>query len=81
MTYTILLAERQFGEKAKAILARAGRVIPFENREVFMRHLSEADAVAAGLEVVFDRPTLEKAKKLKVLGTRTTQNASRLPAT
>lgn len=73
MPFVILLAEREFSGKAAEILARAGRVVPFGSRAEFMKNLPAADAVAAGLEIRFDRLTLATAKKLKVLGTRTTQ--------
>lgn len=70
---TILIAEREFSDRARALLARAGRVIPFGSRQEFMRNLSDAHAIVAGLEVKFDRATLARARVLRVLGTRTTQ--------
>lgn len=70
---TILIAESKFSDRARALLARAGRVIPFGSRKEFMRHLPDAHAIAAGLEVKFDRAMLARARALRVLGTRTTQ--------
>lgn len=70
---TILIAEREFSDQARAVLAAAGRVIPFGSRAAFMRNISRAHAIVAGLEVKFDRAMLARARVLRVLGTRTTQ--------
>lgn len=69
----ILIAEKEFSEKAKKILAVQGKIIDFGSRSLFFRNLPRADAVLVGLEVKFDKSTLERARRLKVIGTRTTQ--------
>lgn len=70
---TILIAEKNFSPKAKKILASAGRVVDFGDRRRFLKNLGRADAVVAGLEVRFDRKTLSRAPRLKLIATRTTQ--------
>ncbi len=69
----ILIAEKEFSAKAKKILARSGRVINFGSRAEFFRNLSKADVVVTGLEVKFDKPILDRARRLKLIGSRTTQ--------
>lgn len=69
----ILIAEKQFSESAKKVLAKAGKVVDFGALKEFYKNLPKADAVVTGLEIKFYKPILDKAKNLKVIGSRTTQ--------
>jgi D-3-phosphoglycerate dehydrogenase / 2-oxoglutarate reductase len=67
---TILVAESVFSEEARAELERVGEVVPFER---FEAELPRADAIVAGLELELDGSVLERAPKLRVIATRTSQ--------
>lgn len=71
--FRILIAEREFSDRAKAILKKSGKVIEFGSRPSFLKQLPSADAVVTGLEVKFNKPMLDRAKRLKLIGSRTTQ--------
>jgi len=70
---TILVAEPVLAPRARAVLEQAGRVLDFESRASFDRRVAEADAILAGLEVRFDRALLERATRLRLLASRTSQ--------
>jgi D-3-phosphoglycerate dehydrogenase len=67
---TILVAESTLAEAARAELERVGEVVAFER---FEQALPRADAVLAGLEVELDRSVLDRAPRLRVIATRTSQ--------
>src|SRR5205085_7359980 len=67
---TILLAESRFSEAARAELERVGEVVPFER---FEQELPRADAIVAGLELELGRSVLDRAPRLRVIATRTSQ--------
>lgn len=67
---TILIAESRFSDEARAALERVGEVVPFER---FEEELPRADAIVAGLEVELDRSVLDRALRLRVIATRTSQ--------
>lgn len=69
----ILLAEKIFSLKAKKILSQKGRVLDFISRRAFLRNLPKADVLVNALEVKLDRNILEKADRLRLIGSRTTQ--------
>lgn len=69
----ILIAEKEFNEKAKKILSRIGKVIDFSSQKKFWENLPTADVVVTGLEVKFSKAILDRAENLKVIGSRTTQ--------
>lgn len=73
MPYKILIAEKDFSEKAKNILAKAGDVFDFVSIDEFFKNLPSADAVITGLEVKLSKNLISSAKKLKLIGSRTTQ--------
>lgn len=70
---TILVAESVFAPSARAILEQVGSVLDFESFSQFVKRLPEADAVVAGLEVRFDAELLDRAPRLRVIATRTSQ--------
>jgi D-3-phosphoglycerate dehydrogenase / 2-oxoglutarate reductase len=70
---TILLAETLFSPTARAVLGRAGTVVPFESYERFLERLPDADAVVAGLEIQFDAEVLGRSERLAVIASRTSQ--------
>ncbi len=70
---TILIAEEGFDAHAKKILSAAGRVVDFSSRKNFLKHLPAAGVVVTALDIKFNAALLKKAKKLKVIGSRTTQ--------
>src|SRR5262245_8389914 len=70
---TILVAESAFAPRARAVLEQAGRVLDFESRSSFDRRVAEANAIVAALEVRFDSALLERAERLRVLASRTSQ--------
>jgi D-3-phosphoglycerate dehydrogenase len=67
---TILVAESVFSDEARAELERVGEVVPFER---FDAELPRADAIVAGLELDLDGSVLERAPRLRVIATRTSQ--------
>ncbi|MDO8467177.1 MAG: NAD(P)-dependent oxidoreductase [bacterium] len=69
----ILLAEKVFSPDAKKILAKKGRVVDFVSRREFMKNLSKADVLVNALEIKLDKNILQKAIRLKLIGSRTTQ--------
>ncbi len=69
----ILIAEKDFSQKAIAFLSKHGKVTDFGSRATFFKNLPDAEAVITGLEVKLHKSTLDKAKKLKLIGSRTTQ--------
>jgi len=70
MRPNILVAESQFAPSALRLLEAAGRVFPFEE---FDARLPVADAIVTGLEVYLRRPVLERAERLQVIASRTSQ--------
>lgn len=73
MLYNILIAEKDFSRKAKNILAKCGDVFDFVSINEFYKNLPLADAVITGLEMEFSKEIISLAKKLKLIGSRTTQ--------
>lgn len=73
MQQTILLGESPFSVKALAELSRRGRVIPFLSVKQFINNLPKADVILSALNVKLDKPLLDRAQKLKLIGSRTTQ--------
>jgi len=73
MKRVILIAEREFSPQAMRMLARVGRVIPFGSRSVFFKNLPRAHVVVAGLEVNFTKAVLDRAPRLELVASRTTQ--------
>ncbi len=69
----ILIAEKDFSEKAKKVLTKLGHVIDFQSSETFLRNLPKADVIVTALEVKLDKTILDLAKCLRLVGTRTTQ--------
>ena len=67
---TILVAESTLTEAARAELEGVGEVVPFER---FEEELPRADAILAGLELELDGAVLERAPRLRVIATRTSQ--------
>ena len=55
------------------MLERAGDVVDFESPEAFAKHLPKADAIVVGLELQLRRELLERAKRLRVIASRTSQ--------
>jgi D-3-phosphoglycerate dehydrogenase len=70
---TILIAESVFAPSARELLAAHGEVLDFESPDAFVERLPLADAVVAGLEVHFDRALLERAGRLRLIASRTSQ--------
>ena len=70
---TILLAEKEFSEKAIARLKNVGRVIPFGSLRQFKNNLLYADVLLTALEVRLDASLLNRASKLRLIASRTTQ--------
>lgn len=70
---SILIAEKEFSPSAKKILGKAGQVLDYDSTEGFLRDLPRADAVVTGLEIKFNKTVLDKAPRLKLIGSRTTQ--------
>lgn len=69
----ILLAEKNFSPKAKHILSKRGKVLDFVSRKEFFKNLPKADVLVNALEIKLDINILEKADRLKLIGSRTTQ--------
>src|SRR3989338_6183950 len=69
----ILIAEKEFSQGAKKILARRGKVHDFKSRGHFFKNLKNADALLTGLEIKLSKDVLTRAPRLKLIGTRTTQ--------
>lgn len=67
---TILIGESRFSEVARAMLEAVGTVVPFER---FDEELPQADAIVVGLELELRRDFFERAPRLRVIGTRTSQ--------
>lgn len=67
---TILIGESVFSAAAIAELEAVGTVVPFER---FDEQLSEADALVVGLEIELDKALLDRAPRLGVIATRTSQ--------
>lgn len=67
---TILIGESRFSAAAIAELEAVGAVAPFEQ---FDEYLSEADALVVGLELELDKVLLDRAPRLRVIATRTSQ--------
>lgn len=70
---TILLAERGFSPEAAAILSRAGTVVEFGSKRNFLHHLPAADVVMTALDIEWDKSLLDRAFRLSLIGSRTTQ--------
>lgn len=70
---TILLGESRFADGARAVLKQAGDVVDFGDRESFAARLPEADAIVVGLEVRLVGEVLERAGRLRVIASRTSQ--------
>ncbi len=71
--FNVVIAERSFSDNAKEIFKDIGRVFDFGDTKKFLLALGNADAVIAGLEVAFDKAMLDRAPKLQLIGSRTTQ--------
>src|SRR3989338_725386 len=69
----ILIAEKEFSQGAKKILARRGKVHDFKSRGHFFKNLKNADALVTGLEIKLSKDVLTRAPRLKLIGSRTTQ--------
>lgn len=69
----ILIAERHFSPAAIKILGKAGHAVEFGDRRRFLKNLPRAEAVITGLEVKFNKPMLVRAKRLRLIASRTTQ--------
>src|SRR4051812_4732017 len=67
---TALVAESDFDPAAVAKLGRAFRVLPYDRRT---SRLAEAEVLVTALELRLDRPVLDRAPRLKLIGSRTTQ--------
>ena len=72
-TKIILLGEKLFDLEAKEILAPYGEVIDFENENNFKQHLPLADVVITALSINLDKSLLARARRLRLIGSRTTQ--------
>lgn len=71
--FNVLLAERSFSDNAKKVFKGIAAVSDFKNQKHFLSALKYADAVITGLEVTFDKATLDRAPRLTLIGSRTTQ--------
>lgn len=69
----ILLAEPAFSEAARRILSACGDVHDYGSCEEFWQRLPEAEALVVGLEVAVRAPLLERAPRLCVIASRTSQ--------
>lgn len=69
----VLTAEKESSEKAVNILRKVGQVIEFGSRKNFFANLPKAEVIIAGLEVKFHKDNLDRAKKLRLIASRTTQ--------
>ena len=67
---TILLAESRFAPAARMELEAIGEVVPFDR---FEAELPRAEAIVVGLELELDRTVLDRAPRLRVIATRTSQ--------
>lgn len=67
---TALVAERDFDPAALRALASVFRVLPHDARA---SHLAEADVLVTALELRLDKPVLDRARRLRLIGSRTTQ--------
>jgi D-3-phosphoglycerate dehydrogenase len=67
---TILIAESRFSDDARRVLEKAGEVVSFE---AFNERLGEADAIVAGLDMHLRGPVLDRAARLRVIASRTSQ--------
>lgn len=70
---TILLAEREFSKGAEAFLKNYGEVVHYGSHRAFLKNVPKAEAIITGLEEKLLRPTLLLAKRLRIIGSRTTQ--------
>lgn len=70
---TILLAENEFAKEAEAILAANGRVVRYGSHKLFFKNLPSADVIVTGLEEKLLKPVLNRARRLRLIGSRTTQ--------
>jgi D-3-phosphoglycerate dehydrogenase len=69
----ILLGESRFAPSARAVLDRVGDVVDFGGPEAFLERLPDADAVVIALEFQLRADALVRAKRLRVIATRTSQ--------
>lgn len=69
----ILLGESSFSEPARRVLTACGEVLDFHSYENFCRRLPEADAIVVGLEVALRKPLLDRASRLRVIASRTSE--------
>lgn len=65
----ILLAE-PFAEEPRRVLDELGEVVPWES---FVERLADAEAIVTGLEVHLRKPELDRAPRLQVIASRTSQ--------
>ena len=69
----ILIGERNFSSTAMDDLKGYGEVIEFGSPDAFSRNVSKADVLITALEVRLDKSLLDRAARLKLIGSRTTQ--------
>jgi D-3-phosphoglycerate dehydrogenase len=67
---TILIGESRFADSARRVLAAAGDVV---DDAAFDERLADADALVVGLERRLDAALLQRAARLRVIATRTSQ--------
>lgn len=69
----VLVAESRFSPAAEAALAEAGEVALCPDASSFAARIAEADAVLVALEIPLTRELLDRARRLRVIATRTSQ--------
>ncbi len=70
MRPTIQLAEAAVAASARAVLAEVGEVAELDSLD---ERIGQAEALLAGLELTLDKPLLDRAPRLRVIASRTTQ--------
>src|SRR3989344_1563241 len=69
----ILLAENEFGKEAEALLKKHGMVVQYGSHRLFLKNLPYAEVIVTGLEEKILLPVIRSARRLRLIGSRTTQ--------
>lgn len=69
----VLVAETRFSPEASAVLQEVAQVVRCDSVESFSARLPEADAVLVALEIQLTRDLLDRARRLRVIASRTSQ--------
>ncbi len=70
---TILIGEKSFHPGALKKLSAYGNIIPYGSPKLFLKNLQKADIIITALDVKLERPILDRAPRLRLIGSRTTQ--------